>query len=106
MRESQRALQLLKEREKERQEIEFQKKKLEAELRVGEFTNKFTKHHDSIEGQLKTDTVGLVTLDEMKARQQAVITQREKELALGKANRAKFLEGKHSKHGVVRRVGH
>nr|CDS30161.1 protein FAM50 [Hymenolepis microstoma] len=103
MRESQRALQLLKEREKERQEIEFQKKKLEAELRVGEFTNKFTKHHDSIEGQLKTDTVGLVTLDEMKARQQAVITQREKELALGKANRAKFLEAKHSKHGAVRR---
>ncbi|VDO05007.1 unnamed protein product [Rodentolepis nana] len=103
MRESQRALQLLKEREKERQEIEFQKKKLEAELRVGEFTNKFTKHHDSIEGQLKTDTVGLVTLDEMKARQQAVITQREKELALGKANRAKFLEAKHNKHGAVRR---
>ncbi|CDS40212.1 protein FAM50 [Echinococcus multilocularis] len=96
-------MQLLKQREKERQEIEFQKKKLEAELRVGEFTNKFTVQHDSIENQLKTDTIGLVTLDEMKARQQAVITQREKELALGKANKAKFGETRHGKHGVVRR---
>ena len=57
LKESQRAMQLLKQREKERQEIEFQKKKLEAELRVGEFINKFTVHHDSIESQLKTDTV-------------------------------------------------
>nr|CDS15384.1 protein FAM50 [Echinococcus granulosus] len=96
-------MQLLKQREKERQEIEFQKKKLEAELRVGEFTNKFTVQHDSIENQLKTDTIGLVTLDEMKARQQAVITQREKELALGKANKAKFGEARHGKHGAVRR---
>ncbi|VDM34276.1 unnamed protein product [Hydatigera taeniaeformis] len=103
LKESQRAMQLLKQREKERQEIEFQKKKLEAELRVGEFTNKFTVQHDSIENQLKTDTVGLVTLDEMKARQQAVITQREKELALGKANKAKFGEARHGKHGAVRR---
>lgn len=118
MKESQRAMQLLKQREKERQEIEFQKKKLEAELRVGEFTNKFTVQHDNIENQLKTDTVsspqrfswlrfvkvGLVTLDEMKARQQAVITQREKELALGKSNKAKFGETRHGKHGAVRRV--
>ncbi|KAL5961879.1 hypothetical protein TSMEX_010192 [Taenia solium] len=103
LKESQRAMQLLKQREKERQEIEFQKKKLEAELRVGEFTNKFTVQHDNIENQLKTDTVGLVTLDEMKARQQAVITQREKELALGKANKAKFGEARHGKHGAVRR---
>ncbi|KAM7540186.1 hypothetical protein Aperf_G00000027554 [Anoplocephala perfoliata] len=103
VKESQRAIQLLKQREKERQEIEFQKKKLEAELRVGEFSNKFTVHHDNIDNQLKTDTVGLVTLDEMKARQQAVITQREKELALGKANKAKFCEGRHGKHGAVRR---
>ncbi len=57
LKESQRAIQLLKQREKERQEIEFQKKKLEAELRVGELTNKFTVHHETMESQLKTDTV-------------------------------------------------
>ncbi|KAL5112999.1 hypothetical protein TcWFU_009787 [Taenia crassiceps] len=96
-------MQLLKQREKERQEIEFQKKKLEAELRVGEFTNKFTVQHDNLENQLKTDTVGLVTLDEMKARQQAVITQREKELALGKASKVKFGEVRHGKHGAIRK---
>ena len=55
-------MQLLKQREKERQEIEFQKKKLEAELRVGEFINKFTVHHDSMESQLKTDTVRFLGL--------------------------------------------
>ncbi|VDL90632.1 unnamed protein product [Schistocephalus solidus] len=94
VKESQRAAQLMKQREKERQEIEFQKKKLESELRVGEFSSKFAVHYDAIESQLKTDTVGLVTLDEMKARQQAFITQREKELALGKAGGAKSRDGR------------
>lgn len=60
IKETQRAMQLMKQREKERQEIEFQKKKLEAELRVGEFSNKFAVHHDAIETQLKTDTVSSV----------------------------------------------
>ena len=40
----------------------------------------------------------------MKARQQAVITQREKELALGKVNLAKFGDGRHGKLSAVRKV--
>ncbi|CAH8494406.1 unnamed protein product [Heterobilharzia americana] len=82
-REAQRAALLMKQREKERQELELQKKKLEAEMRVGEMSTKFAVHYDAIEHQLKTNTIGLVTLDEMKARQKAFMTQREKELALG-----------------------
>ncbi|THD22809.1 Protein FAM50 [Fasciola hepatica] len=81
--EAQRAVLLMKQREKERQELELQKRKLEAEMRVGEMSTKFAVHYDAIEQQLRTDTIGLVTLDEMKARQQAFMTQREKELALG-----------------------
>lgn len=46
----------------------------------------------------------MVTLDEMKARQQAVATQREKELALGKANKSHQGEGKHGRHGGVHKV--
>ena len=41
----------------------------------------------------------------MKARQQAVITQREKELALGKVNLARFGEGRHGKLSAIRKVG-
>ncbi|CAH8531590.1 unnamed protein product [Schistosoma rodhaini] len=82
-REAQRAALLMKQREKERQELELQKRKLEAEMRVGEMSTKFAVHYDAIEYQLKNNTIGLVTLDEMKARQKAYLTQREKELALG-----------------------
>ena len=30
---------------------------------------KFAVHYDAVENQLKTDTIGLVTLDQMKAKQ-------------------------------------
>ncbi|CAH8617011.1 unnamed protein product [Dicrocoelium dendriticum] len=83
--EAQRAMLLMKQREKEKQELELQKRKLEAEMRVGEISTKFAVHYDAIEQQLRTDTIGLVTLDEMKARQRAFMTQREKELALGRS---------------------
>ncbi|KAA0197151.1 Protein FAM50 [Fasciolopsis buskii] len=92
--EAQRAALLMKQREKERQELELQKRKLEAEMRVGEMSTKFAVHYDAIEQQLRTDTIGLVTLDEMKARQQAFMTQREKELALGTKR------GTYNKYGV------
>ncbi|VEL24840.1 unnamed protein product, partial [Protopolystoma xenopodis] len=95
--EAQRAAMLMKQREKERQDIEFQKKRLETELRVGEITDKFAVHYDAIEHQLKTETrlfkIGLVTLDEMKARQQAFLTMREKEIAAGKLHDSKLKEG-------------
>lgn len=55
--EAQRAALLMKQREKERQELELQKRKLEAEMRVGEMSTKFAVHYDAIEQQLRTDTV-------------------------------------------------
>ncbi|VDQ15054.1 unnamed protein product [Trichobilharzia regenti] len=55
-REAQRAALLMKQREKERQELELQKRKLEAEMRVGEMSTKFAVHYDAIEHQLKTNT--------------------------------------------------
>ncbi|KAL3321183.1 Protein fam50a [Cichlidogyrus casuarinus] len=80
-RDNQRTILLLKEREKQRKEIEFQKKKLATEMAVGEMSTKFsTNSYDVIEQQLKTDTVGLVTLDEMKARQEAIMAERERKI--------------------------
>ncbi|XP_013390396.1 protein FAM50A [Lingula anatina] len=77
-----RAMQLIKKRQKEHDEMEAKKKKIEEELQVGSIHNKFAAHYDAIEQQLKSDTVGLVTLDEMKAKQEDVIKEREKQLAL------------------------
>ncbi|CAH8505644.1 unnamed protein product [Heterobilharzia americana] len=66
-REAQRAALLMKQREKERQELELQKKKLEAEMRVGEMSTKFAVHYDAIEHQLKTNTSLLSFADEEDA---------------------------------------
>lgn len=56
-REMQRAAQLMKQREKERKDLDFQKRKLETEMKVGEMSNKFVVHYDAIEQQLRTNTV-------------------------------------------------
>lgn len=39
-------------------------------------TSKFTQNYDAVEESLKTKTVGLVTLDEMKEKQKDVIVDR------------------------------
>ncbi len=44
---------------------------------VNEIATKFTAHYDAIEETLKSDTVGLVTLDEMMAKQKDVIAKRQ-----------------------------
>jgi protein FAM50 len=78
-----RAIQLIKKREKEQQELELRKKKIEKDnLKVANIENKFATHYDAVEAQLKSSTVGLVTLDEMKAKQQDIVREREKKLAL------------------------
>jgi protein FAM50 len=73
-----RALQLLKKREIAQQEIEFRKKKIEEDLKISNIENKFATHYDAVEQQLKTSTIGLVTLDEMKAKQEDIVREREK----------------------------
>ncbi|XP_013097446.2 protein FAM50 homolog [Stomoxys calcitrans] len=76
-----RAAQLMKKREIQQQEIEFRKKKIEEELKLDKIENKFATHYDAVEQQLKTSTIGLVTLDEMKAKQEDIVREREKKLA-------------------------
>ena len=53
-----RANQLLKRRQKEQEELEVRKKKIEEDLKIGSITNKFAAHYDAIEQKLKSDTVG------------------------------------------------
>lgn len=74
-------MQLMKKRELQVQEIEFRKKKIEEDLKINNMENKFASHYDAVEQQLKTSTIGLVTLDEMKAKQEDIVREREKKLA-------------------------
>ncbi|XP_022249778.1 LOW QUALITY PROTEIN: protein FAM50 homolog [Limulus polyphemus] len=76
-----RAMQLKKKREKALEELEHQKKKIEEELKLSNIGNKFASHYDAVEQQLKSSTIGLVTLDQMRARQEDVVKERERQLA-------------------------
>jgi len=51
--EGSRAQQLMKKREKEAQDLEIRRKKIEDELKVDKMENKFAVHYDAIEAQLK-----------------------------------------------------
>lgn len=96
-----RAKQLMKKREQAQQEIEFRKKKIEEDLRINNIENKFASHYDDVEQQLKSSTIGLVTLDEMKAKQENIVREREKQLAQKKEQKdrekVKALEAKQTK---------
>lgn len=82
-----RAMQLMKKREKELQDLEIRKKKIEEDLRINNIENKFATHYDAVEQQLKSSTIGLVTLDEMKAKQENIVKEREKKLAQKQAEK-------------------
>ncbi|KAI5643597.1 XAP5, circadian clock regulator domain-containing protein [Phthorimaea operculella] len=71
-----RAMHLMKKREKAQQEIELRKKKIEEDLKIENIENKFATHYDAVEAQLKSSTIGLVTLDEMKAKQEHIILKK------------------------------
>jgi len=76
-----RAMQLQKKREKALEELEHRKKKIEEELKLSNIESKFATHYDAVEQQLKSTTIGLLTLDEMKAKQENVVKERERQLA-------------------------
>jgi len=42
---------------------------------------KFSAHYDAVEVELKSSTVGLLTVEQMKERQEEAIKEREKQLA-------------------------
>ncbi|XP_071528170.1 protein FAM50A isoform X1 [Panulirus ornatus] len=87
-----RAMQIKKRREREQEEMEQKKRKLEESLKINKIENKFAVHYDAIEQQLKSSTIGLVTLNEMKAKQEDVVKEREKELARKKKEQEKLLK--------------
>ncbi|KAJ8928942.1 hypothetical protein NQ314_018422, partial [Rhamnusium bicolor] len=51
----------------------YLKKRIEEDLKLNNIENKFATHYDAVEQQLKSSTIGLVTLDEMKAKQENII---------------------------------
>ncbi|KAG0714230.1 Protein FAM50 [Chionoecetes opilio] len=87
-----RAMQIKKRREKEQEEMEQKKRKLEETLKINKIENKFAVHYDAVEQQLKSSTIGLVTLNEMKAKQEDVVKEREKELVRKRREQEKLLK--------------
>ena len=79
--ESQRVMQLQKKRERHQEEIEIKKRKLADELKVDKTESKFSAHYDAVENELKSSTVGLVTMEEMKTIQEKAVKEREMQLA-------------------------
>ena len=79
--ESQRVMHLQKKREREQEELELRKKKLADELAVGKMDAKFSAHYDAVENDLKSATVGLLTIAEMKSKQELAVKEREMILA-------------------------
>ena len=79
--ESQRVMHLQKKREREQEELEIRKKKLADELAVGKMDAKFSAHYDAVENDLKSATVGLLTIAEMKSKQEIAVKEREMILA-------------------------
>ncbi|XP_027219520.1 protein FAM50 homolog [Penaeus vannamei] len=87
-----RAMQIMKRRERELEEMEQKKRKLEESLKINKIENKFAVHYDAVEQQLKSSTIGLVTLNEMKAKQEDVVKEREKELARKQKEQEKLMK--------------
>lgn len=95
--EATRAMHIMKKREKAREELELKKKKIEEELKISTIDNKFSTHHDAVETQLRSSTVGLVTLDQMRQKQENAVIEREKQLAQkDKEDNVKTIETKQS----------
>ncbi|XP_058678379.1 protein FAM50A [Ammospiza nelsoni] len=77
-----RALQLMKKRERQREHMEQLRLRIQEENIVkSNIDKKFSAHYDAVEAELKSSTVGLVTLNDMKAKQEALVKEREKQLA-------------------------
>lgn len=76
-----RAMALMKRREKMKADIEAAKNKISEKHKIADISNKFSTHYDVVEQQLKSSTIGLVTLDQMRAKQEDLVREHEKQLA-------------------------
>ncbi|KAF6344521.1 family with sequence similarity 50 member B [Rhinolophus ferrumequinum] len=82
MREAGRAMHLIKKREKQKEQMAVLKQRIAEETIVkSKVDKKFSAHYDAVEAELKSSTVGLVTLNDMKAKQEALVRERERQLA-------------------------
>ncbi|XP_003468869.1 protein FAM50B [Cavia porcellus] len=82
MREAGRAMHLIKQREKQKAQMEVLKQRIAEEtIMKSKVDKKFSAHYDAVEAELKSSMVGLVTLTDMKAKQEALLREREKQLA-------------------------
>ncbi|KAK3728745.1 hypothetical protein QZH41_012097, partial [Actinostola sp. cb2023] len=63
------------------EDMEARKKKITEKNKIGDITSKFSSQYDVVEQQLKESTIGLVTLDEMKAKRDILVREHEKQLA-------------------------
>lgn len=79
--EATRAMHILKKRERAREELEEKKKKIEGDIKLSTIDNKFAAKSDSVETQMRSSTVGLVTLDQMRKKQEDAAKEREKQKA-------------------------
>lgn len=78
-----RVRQLMKKRELQREQLEKMKQKIEQDnvAAIQHIGAKFSSHYDAVEQQLKSSTIGLVTLDQMKAKRDDLVKEREQQLA-------------------------
>ncbi|XP_021568296.1 protein FAM50A-like isoform X2 [Carlito syrichta] len=77
-----RALHLMKKREKQREQLERMKQRIaEENILKSSIDKKFSAHCDAVEAELQSSPVGLVTLHDMKARQEALVRARERQRA-------------------------
>ncbi|XP_069349581.1 protein FAM50B [Eulemur rufifrons] len=82
MREAGRAMHLIKKREKQKEQMEVLRQRIAEEtILKSKVDKKFSAHYDAVEAELKSSTVGLVTLNDMKAKQEALLRERERQLA-------------------------
>lgn len=86
-----RIIHLAKKRERAKEDAEQQRKKIEEETAKlsGGITDKFTANYDAVEVEIKSKTVGLVTLSEMKEKQKDAVEGRESDVvrAMGESSK-------------------
>ncbi|XP_051825011.1 protein FAM50A isoform X7 [Antechinus flavipes] len=79
--EASRAMHLIKKRQKLREQIEQMKQRIaEENVMKSNIDKKFSIHYDAVEAELRSSTVGLVTLSDMKAKREELVKEREKQL--------------------------
>jgi len=88
--EGHRAMHMQKRRDKAKAQMEEIKSKIVNENQIkSNISNKFSAHYDAVEPQLKSSTVGLLTLSEMKEKQESLIQEREKQIVTSAEARLK-----------------